>query len=307
LPSCLCTQKQKLDQCSADVRACREDVRTSSAQLNNNIIYLQPRCRLNSKVDALQEGLGAVLRILGQRTPHQSTIATASEGPCKRARVEAAAAAAPSPLDNTEIFGSVFSYVGFGEYFYVAAVCRKWRGAYISLCHKWAKATEKHKHKLRTKCSAIIVTAARLQLAINNGAEVAQLKPCARDWPYARRLGQSVVWWSLEPVAVLTLLRVYGYAWESSLYSSAAIHEMLELMQWLHQVKCPMPELSDVAYDCSGSSSAISLSILQWLHVVQPEWFNQLHKGAGGLDNKAWLLGIAAENTLLVCSGCGVS
>jgi hypothetical protein len=193
------TQKQKLEQCSADVRACREDVRTSTAQLN-------------SKVDALQEGLSAVLRILEQQAPHQNTAVAASQGPCKRARAESSVAA--SPLDNSEIFDAVFSYVGYGEYFYVAAVCRKWRGAYISHCHKFAKANKTH--KLRTKCRAIVVTAARLQLALNNGADVAQLSPSAREWPYSGKLGDAVVCWSLEPIAVLTLLRVYGYAWRKA-------------------------------------------------------------------------------------------
>jgi outer membrane murein-binding lipoprotein Lpp len=49
------SQKQKLEQCSADVRACREDIRKSG----------EATAQLNSKVDTLQEGLSAVLRILG--------------------------------------------------------------------------------------------------------------------------------------------------------------------------------------------------------------------------------------------------
>jgi hypothetical protein len=270
------TQKQKLEQCSADVQACREDVRTSTAQLN-------------SKVIALQEGLSAVLRILGQQAPHQNTAAAASQGPCKRARAESSLAAAT--LDNSEIFSSVFSYVGYGEYFYVAAVCRKWRGAYISLCHRLAKATEKH--KLRTKCRAIVVTAARLQLAITNGAEVAQLFPSTREWPYSGKLGDAVVRWSLEPIAVLTLLRVYGYAWEESLYDCAAAHDRLELMQWLHQVKCPLPPLDNLVYDCAYNSPT-AVSILQWLHSLQPEWFDKLDD-YGKVVNKTVLLDIAGD------------
>eukprot|EP00953_Heterococcus_sp_UTEX-ZZ885_P018734 10466-Heterococcus_DN1.PRE.5 len=202
------TQNQTLEQCSADVRACREDVRTFTAQLN-------------SKIDA-------VLRMLGQQASQQSATVAVVEEPRKRARAESTAAS--SPLDNKEIFGAVLSYVGYGEYFYVAKVCRRWRGAYISLCHRSAKAAEKH--KLRTEASAVVVTAARLQLAFDNGAEVAELDSTTL---FGMSLDSAVVGWSLEPVAVLTLLRLYGHVWKSSIYEYAARHRQLELMQWLYQ------------------------------------------------------------------------
>jgi hypothetical protein len=80
------TQNQTLEQCSADVRACREDIRKSG----------EATAQLNSKVDALQEGLSAVLRILGQQAPHQNAAAAASQGPYKRARVGLASASSPS-------------------------------------------------------------------------------------------------------------------------------------------------------------------------------------------------------------------
>jgi hypothetical protein len=68
---------------------------------------------------------------------------------------------------------ALLSYVGFGEYFFVAGVCRRCRGAYISYCHTDAPAYEKH--KLRTLREAVISTAARLQVALNNGAKLTDL------------------------------------------------------------------------------------------------------------------------------------
>jgi hypothetical protein len=265
------TQQQNLEQCSADVRACREDIRKS----------YEATAQLNSKVDA-------VLRILGQQVPNQSTTAAAVEEPLKRAR---AAVAAASPLDRHWIFTSVLSYVGFGEYFYVAAVCRKWRGAYISFCHANARAAEKH--KLRTKCSAIVVNTARLQLAFHNGAQMAQLESCIQWAPYYMGLGDSVVMWSLEPIDVLTLLRLYGYVWKESIYEMAAKEGKLSLMQWLHQVRCPMPPLEDWASSCTHSSSE-GLGMLQWLHSLQPEWFHKLN--SENIVNTTSLLSSAAEN-----------
>jgi hypothetical protein len=264
------TQNQTLEQCSADVRACREDVRTSTAQLN-------------SKIDA-------VLRMLGQQASQQTTTITVAEE-LKRARAESTAASASSPLDDNEIFGAVLSYVGYGEYFYVAKVCRKWRGAYISLCHRLAKAAEKH--KLRTRASAVVVTAARLQLAFDNGAEVAELD--STEHLYGISLGSAAVMWSLEPVTVLTLLRLYGYVWKSSIYEHAARDAKLELMQWLYQVRCPMLELSTLAYTCISSAPA-AVSMLQWLHSLQPEWFDMKHDSDDSVVNKTALLTFAAQH-----------
>jgi hypothetical protein len=52
-----------------------------------------------------------------------------------------------SPLENNVILDIVFSYVGIGDYFYTAAVCRNWRGRYITLCCSTASPQP---HKLYT-------------------------------------------------------------------------------------------------------------------------------------------------------------
>jgi hypothetical protein len=267
------TQQAQLQQVQSDVRTCCE----ASTQLN-------------SKVDALQDGLSAVVKLLTQvaNFQAQSSTSAAVEVPCKRARTELASSAV-SPLDDNEIFGSVLSYVGFGEYFFVAGVCRRWRGAYISFCYANTKAAETR--KLRTLRRAVITTAARLQLALHNGATLAVLDAEAVRSSYAS-LANSIPRRSLEPIAVLTLLRVYGYQWDSDLYIAAAEEGNLELIKWLHQVQCPEVPFKGIALRCCGCMSSSAVSILQWLHSLQPEWFNEIKDG---IANKTSLLYSAGE------------
>jgi hypothetical protein len=185
----------------------------------------------------------------------------------------------------------VLGYVGFGEYFYVAGVCRRWRGRYIyiyiSFCHAEAPAAEKH--KLRTLREAVVSTAARLQLALNNGAKLTELD----KETFSASLAYTVTNSSLEPIAVLSLLRVYGYQWDSDLYAAAEA-DYLELIKWLHQVQCPIPAADKLAYTCCSHTLPTGVSILQWLHSVQPEWFNE---ALGQTPNKTWLLKVAGESS----------
>jgi hypothetical protein len=67
-------------------------------------------------------------------------------------------------LARVEVLDTVLSFVGIGEYYYVAAVCRNWRGRYMQLC---AKTAVDLKHKFNTSQKSVVVTAARLQLALD--------------------------------------------------------------------------------------------------------------------------------------------
>eukprot|EP00953_Heterococcus_sp_UTEX-ZZ885_P018733 10466-Heterococcus_DN1.PRE.4 len=252
--------------------------------------------KLNSKVDALQHNLSAVVQLLTKRAhPERSssssavTVAPASAQLCKRTRPEAASPA--SPFDDNEILGTVLSFVGYGEYFYVAGVCRQWRGRYISFCHAQAPANEKH--KLRTLRRAVILTAARLQLALHCGATMTVLEK-APDMSRFFSLAYTVANSSLEPIAVLSLLRVYEYQWDSDLYVAAAGEGNLELIRWLQQVQCPIAAADKIAYECCGCMSTAAVSILQWLYALQPEWFNDID--ADNVVNKTALLNIAGDD-----------
>jgi hypothetical protein len=105
-----------------------------------------------------------------------------------------------SPLDKDELLDTVFSYVGMGDYFFAAGVCRRWRGRYIKLCYK--KAAADKVDKLCTTFRSALMTAARLQLAFNSGLEVEQL----HDY---EDLASDIAIYSLEPIEALTVAKTY--------------------------------------------------------------------------------------------------
>eukprot|EP00953_Heterococcus_sp_UTEX-ZZ885_P008668 5174-Heterococcus_DN1.PRE.6 len=84
------------------------------------------------------------------------------------------------------------------------------------------------------------MTAARLQLALDNGLAVAQLQ--AADHLV---LSDAIVNNSLEPMEAITLARLYGLAWNTSLTEYAACFKKYELLKWLRKCGCPW-DLEDI-------------------------------------------------------------
>jgi hypothetical protein len=132
------------------------------------------------------------------------------------------------PAKN-EVLDTVFSFVGVDHYYYVAGVCRNWRGRYMQLCAQ----TATNMNKFNTSQRSVTVTAARLQLALDNGLTIDKL---AADEP---GLADSITQQSLEPIAVLTLARVYGFQWCEELAIAASYCKKYELLQWLIRCGCP--------------------------------------------------------------------
>eukprot|EP00953_Heterococcus_sp_UTEX-ZZ885_P008676 5175-Heterococcus_DN1.PRE.5 len=143
-------------------------------------------------------------------------------------------------LARNEVIDTVFSFVGIGEYYYVADVCRNWRGRYLTLCHNTLNRWTKKAFPPYTSCSSIVMTAARLQVALDNGLTVAQLQ--AADHLI---LSDAIVNNSLEPMEAITLARLYGLAWNTSLTEYAACFKKYELLKWLRKCGCPW-DLEDI-------------------------------------------------------------
>jgi hypothetical protein len=137
-----------------------------------------------------------------------------------------------SALCKDVILDTVFSFVGIKDYIYAAGVSRQWRVRYLKLCY--SKASREHKRdKLRTSFRNAAVTAVRLQVAFDSGLTVAdlQLQNGASAFALVRH--------SLEPIAVLTLARVYGLQWTAVYTRSAAARNDTRLVQWLLRCGCP--------------------------------------------------------------------
>jgi hypothetical protein len=178
--------------------------------------------------------------------------------------------------------------VGNADYYYVAGVSRRWRGRYIKLCYNGADPDEDE--KLWTSYNRAIVTAARLQLALDNGLTVAELT--------TDHLAVDIVKCSAEPIAVLTLLELYDMQWSTELTTAAADVEELELLQWLHKYGCPwvLDEVADCAAWCDNADMLI------WLRKVTCAWpqetLNKCMRIAGCANNLAgvqWLHKQGAE------------
>eukprot|EP00953_Heterococcus_sp_UTEX-ZZ885_P015635 8803-Heterococcus_DN1.PRE.2 len=166
-------------------------------------------------------------------------------------------------LERPEVLDTVFSFVGIGEYYYVAGVCRNWRGRYLTLCHN-----TRHKYTNTvcppyTSCDSIVTTADRLQLALDNGLTIDKLD--ANQALY-------IVTRSLEPMQVITLARLYGMQWNVSLTGYAAYYGKYELLQWLHRCNCPwdLDSIIDGVVDYSFDN--LELEHIKQLYAISGPW-----------------------------------
>jgi hypothetical protein len=80
----------------------------------------------------------------------------------------------------------------------------------MAFCHSDAAKDMRYKkaHKLYTSGTSAAMTAARLQLALDNGLSMDKLN----EWCW--RLARALAWHSLQPIAVLTVARCYGLEWD---------------------------------------------------------------------------------------------
>jgi hypothetical protein len=159
------------------------------------------------------------------------------------------------PLEKNEVLDEIFGYVGRKEWLFVGAVCRRWRGRYLSMCYK-ARA-DKAEHAFQTSHSSTFTTAARFLLALDNGLEMPDEDEASDSFDDLPKLSQ-------QPIEVLTLARVHGAAWHEGLCEDAAFYGNLELLQWLHKSGCPWDVLN-VATNAVRTRRGQYRLILPWL------------------------------------------
>eukprot|EP00953_Heterococcus_sp_UTEX-ZZ885_P029644 15720-Heterococcus_DN1.PRE.3 len=154
-----------------------------------------------------------------------------------------------SPLDKDEILDEVFSYVGVGDYFFVAGVCRKWRDRYLQYCCRRAAASTwlSEACKTNTTYKSAFMTAARLQLAFQCGLDLEGLHE--HEW-----LSHDIASYSIEPIEALIVAKTYDMRYPDDLARAAAFNGRLQLLQWLHEHRCHWPE-SLVLVNAAGSDS----------------------------------------------------
>jgi hypothetical protein len=177
-----------------------------------------------------------------------------AEQPCsKRQRLHSSSSSnvkEASALDKDEVLDHVYGFVGGGDHLYVGGVSRRWRGRYMQYCAQ--NCSSDYDKKLVTKQRNVLMSASRLQLALISGLAVA-------NWTFQKwSRAELVCQYSLEPQQVMTLLRVHGVRWSSTLCDVAAKQSKLALLQWLHTSSCPL-EVPNVLMTASRGGSVAML------------------------------------------------
>jgi hypothetical protein len=215
-----------------------------------------------SKLDAVQLQLGhhtAALALIQSSLSKNLDSADRLDAPLQHCqKIARFADDSASPLDKDELLDKVFGYVGLGEYVYAAGVSRRWRGRYLKLCYTEAGPAGE---KLCTYYSSAIITTARLQMALDSKLTMAALEQSSS-------FAEDLVWYSLDPISVITLAKVYDMKWSPRFTSAAADSDNLELLKWLHKVGCPwlVRQVMDVA------ARHDSARMLQWMHSATKPW-----------------------------------
>jgi hypothetical protein len=158
---------------------------------------------------------------------------------------------------------TILRFVGVSDYYYVAGVCRNWRGRYMTLCHNTPVTWARTNRRPYTSSASIVATAARLQLALDNGLTIDKVDA---SWAV------YIVSKSLEPVKVITLAKLYGMPWTEKLTEYAAYYAKYELLQWLHSCNCPwdLDSIIDGVVDYPFDN--LELEHIKQLYAISGPW-----------------------------------
>jgi septum formation topological specificity factor MinE len=180
---------------------------------------VKQQCTLGA---SLQRALSKDVAVQVQLSPQEGTPSSGTADATAATLAAAAATLAASVIEpgslqqrvhsyvsflDKDVLDVVFSYVGLGDFLYTGAVCRRWRGRYIKLCYE--NAAEGQTEKLRTSYRSPLITAARLQLALDSGLKMTELQQ------HKRKFALAVATHLLDPISVLSLAKLYDMAWPS--------------------------------------------------------------------------------------------
>jgi hypothetical protein len=169
-----------------------------------------------------------------------------------------------SPLDDDDTLDLVFDFVGIGEYLYAAVVSRGWRASYIRLCYDMAEEDDDSEDLLWTSDICAIMTAARLQLALESYLT-------AQDLYEHEDVAAELMLYSLEPIEVLVLLKTYDMPWPEEIACCAAYYSKLQLLQWLHERQCLCNQCNQSStLIAAATNGSIGMAALHFRRVVRP-------------------------------------
>jgi hypothetical protein len=193
------------------------------------------------------------------------------------------------PLDDDEMLDSVLSLLGPLDYLFTAAVCKRWKSHYIQVFHCKEDGSRKA-GDLCTSYRSAMYTASRLKLALKGGLALASLES------NASRLADDIAKSSLEPIAVVTMARLFAMKWNVELCNRASFYGKLELLQFLHEVSLTLQHLH---------YSAMLLHLCALVKLIAPRWLNyNKHKL---LANSSLSAQHAPNSSHLLCSAAAAA
>jgi hypothetical protein len=238
---------------------------------------------LTERLAAAEARLQQLESVCGASGGERSSLAL-SDREQKRARY---APECTLSLEKDEVLDDIFSFVGRKEWLYAGGVCRQWRGRYLSMCYKGR--ADEDEHAFQTSHRSSFATAARFEMALENGLEMPDEGEAGRFFYDLPKISQ-------QPIEVLTLARVRGAAWHRCYCRDAAFYGDLQLLKWLRKSGCPW-DVADVAGHTIRSIGQQRKLILHWLLSVKKR-LSQKDKNAllveAGIENS-----IAAAELLL--------
>jgi hypothetical protein len=125
---------------------------TSSGEMSVLLAKMEPMQQQNSleqalikqQLSRLSQFVEALHAKQAQQSDQYSHASAAPEDQQQHMHQRARRAVDQEPvLARDEVLDTVLSFVGIGEYYYVAGVCRNWRGRYISVCSQTKNSSKK--------------------------------------------------------------------------------------------------------------------------------------------------------------------
>jgi hypothetical protein len=190
---------------------------------------------------------------------------------CSSDDPKCSASAVEEVLRSDGLRNTIFDFVGGLQWLYLACVSKGWREHYQAWCN-----LEESRQQRTTSYSASFIIAAKLEWAFTSSAAADTAR--AFLWTGHRMfdaasLTRQIAAQSLEPIAVITMLKLRGdWTWADfkDLFAALARESRLSVMQWLHAQQFNWRSSSGQRHLSSavraGIEGGCDLSILDWLY-----------------------------------------
>jgi hypothetical protein len=200
-------------------------------QLQAEVAYVKQQLAGSDEVVQLQAEVASKQQLQQANEAIASSSTTSLPWPAEKRQRSASYGSrhCVDPLEDDQMLDSVLGLLGPLDYLFTAAVCKRWKGRYIQLFYCKEDGSRKDAN-LCTSYRKALYTAPRLKLALKSSLQMGMLES------NAARLADDIAKRSLEPIAVVTMAKLFSMKWNVELCNRAAFYGRLELLQFLREV-----------------------------------------------------------------------